>query len=405
MNGIFVNTLTAPPLWLLVLIVGLPQLSETVYTPALPDVARTLGVAHYLAEYTLTIYLFGFAIGTLFWGKISDKYGRKPSLLVGLVIYMLGCIGCYHATSFVGFMINRFIQAFGGSTGSVLGQVICRDSFSGSDRGKVFSIIGSALAFSPAIGPVVGGFITQSWQWPTVFVLLSIIGFIVILCSIAKLPETYTYTPFSLKTIQKTAIAMSRDSKVLTAGFIVAACNGITFSYFAEGPFYLVTLLGLSPFLYGLSFVLFTFAGLLGSYISKRSNDQNLSPYFIMQKGIKFVLGGAFIFAAGIIFLIIANIDLRYAIILTLCSMALIMTGIGIIIPNILSVALEEYRTMQGTASSLFGFYYYCLISLFTLIMGLLHNHTLLPMPLFFMAIAGALAVAINYLCVQKISK
>ena len=396
------STLKTPPLWLLVLIVGLPQLSETVYTPALPDVARTLGIAHYLAEYTLTIYLFGFAIGTLFWGKLSDKYGRKPSLLAGLIIYIFGCIGCFYASSFQAFMLCRFIQAFGGSTGSVLGQVICRDAFTGAARGKVFSIIGSALAFSPAIGPVLGGLVVQSYQWPAVFALLSIVGFTVILCTIIQLPETYTPMPFSLKTIQKTAYAMLKDPQVLTAGFLVAACNGIIFSYFAEGPFYLITLLGLSPFLYGLSFIFFALAGMLGSYASKKAHDNNLSPYVIMQKGTAIVVCGAFIFVMGIMLFKALAAHALYAIILTLVSMALIMGGIGVIIPNILSIALEKYRATLGTASSLFGFYYYCLISLFTLAMGLLHNHTLLPMPLFFMAIALTMTVAMAYISTTK---
>lgn len=392
------STLKTPPLWLLVLIVGLPQLSESVYTPALPDIARTLGVAHYLIEYTLTIYLFGFAIGTLFWGKLSDKYGRKPSLLAGLIIYVLGSVSCFYASSFTALMINRFIQAFGGSAGSVLGQVICRDAFNGADRGKVFSIIGTALAFSPAIGPVIGGFITQSWQWPAVFALLAIIGSFVIICTILQLPETYTAMPFSLKTIQTTLSAMLRDRKVLTSGYLVAACNGIIFSYFAEGPFYFITLLGLSPFLYGLSFIFFALAGLLGSYASKKAHDYHLSSYTIMQKGALLVLGGALIFTAGILLFKAVTAHNLYAITLTLFSMGLIMAGIGMIIPNILSLALEKYRAIQGTASSLFGFYYYCLIALFTLMMGLLHNHTLFPMPLFFLAIALSIYSSIHYL-------
>lgn len=392
------STLKIPPLWLLVLIVGLPQLSETVYTPALPDVARALKVAHYLIEYTLTIYLFGFAIGTLFWGKLSDIYGRKPTLLAGLAIYVLGCIGCFYAITFTALMINRFIQAFGGSAGSVLGQVICRDAFSGSDRGKVFSIIGGALAFSPAIGPVLGGLIVQLWQWPAVFALLSIVGLLVIAFIILKLPETYTPVPFSLKIIQKTAYCMLKDPKILCAGFLVAACNGISFSYFAEGPFYLITFLGLSPFLYGASFILFAFAGMLGSYISKKAHDHKFSTYSIMQRGVDLVLFGSALFMIGILLLTAIDVPAFCIIALTIGTMMFIMAGIGMVIPNILSLALEEYRATLGTASSLFGFYYYCLISLFTLLMGLLHNETLFPMPLFFMAIGLSMYVATRYI-------
>jgi DHA1 family bicyclomycin/chloramphenicol resistance-like MFS transporter len=344
------------------------------------------------------MYLIGFAIGTFFWGKFSDKYGRKPVLLVGLGIYVLGCIGCFYAGSLSALMMSRFIQAFGGSTGSVLGQVICRDAFNGSDRGKVFSIIGSALAFSPVIGPVIGGLIAQLWQWTAVFALLSIVGLLVMVFTILQLPETYTPVPFSFKTIQKTVYCMMKDPKVLIAGFLVAACNGISFSYFAEGPFYLITLLGLSPFLYGTSFILFALAGMWGSYASKKWHDQNLSAYIIMQKGTDLVLFGATLFIIGVLLLTAMAVPAIFIILLTVATMACIMAGIGMIIPNILSLALEDYRATLGTASSFFGFYYYSLISLFTLVMGFMHNETLFPMPLFFMAIALSMYGATKYI-------
>ncbi len=111
-----------PALWLIILIVGLPLLSETVYTPSLPDIAHALSVSDSLAEYTLTIYLFGFALGTLIWGKLSDKWGRKPCLVAGLNIYLIGCLGCYLSDTIFWLMVSRFIQAFGGSVGSVLGK-------------------------------------------------------------------------------------------------------------------------------------------------------------------------------------------------------------------------------------------------------------------------------------------
>lgn len=111
-------------------------------------------MADHLVEYTLTIYLFGFALGILFWGRLSDRLGRKPCVLAGLAVFVVGCVGCYEANSLFFLMLSRFIQALGGSIGSVLGLAICRDAFQGADLGRAYSSIGSALALFPALGPL-----------------------------------------------------------------------------------------------------------------------------------------------------------------------------------------------------------------------------------------------------------
>lgn len=146
------NKVLQPAVWLMVLIVGLPQLSETVYTPSLPDIAHALHASESMVEYTLTIYLFGFAIGTLFWGKLSDKLGRKFCVLAGLFVFVIGCLGCYFSSTIEMLMLSRFVQAFGGSIGSVIGQSICRDAFHGPALGRVYASVSSALALFPALG-------------------------------------------------------------------------------------------------------------------------------------------------------------------------------------------------------------------------------------------------------------
>jgi DHA1 family bicyclomycin/chloramphenicol resistance-like MFS transporter len=167
MNNIFL-----PAIWLIVLIVGLPQLCETVYTPSLPDIAHALKTSAPMVEYTLTIYLLGFAVGTLFWGNISDRLGRKPCILAGLFIFMVGSLGCYFSHSIGTLMMNRLVQAFGGSIGSVLGQAICRDAFHGVALGRVYSTTGSALALFPALGPLCGGLIADTVGWRNIFIFL-----------------------------------------------------------------------------------------------------------------------------------------------------------------------------------------------------------------------------------------
>lgn len=389
-----------PAIWLIVLIVGLPQLSETAYTPSLPDIATALQASDAMVEYTLTIYLFGFAVGTLFWGKLSDKLGRKPCLLVGLFIFILGCIGCYFSTTITALMISRFIQAFGGSVGSVLGQVICRDAFHGPALGKVYSLIGSALAIFPAIGPVVGGFIAEDFGWANIFLFLIAFAVFLTIFVVLLLPETHHKENRQPISIVEVALSLIKDKKVIGFGLIVSACNGIAFSYFAEGSFYLIKILGLSPSEYGLSFIIIAASTMLGGMLSKRLHN-TMTSKTIMGYGLIIVLLATTLFSSIVLWhLHIILLPQAWMIVTTIVAQMIIMFGACIVISNGLALALTDYKWCIGTATSLFGFFNYGLIALFTLGMGMLHNGTLLPMPLYFLSIGifmlGVYQVIIN---------
>lgn len=378
---------SVPALWLIILIAGIPQLSETVYTPSLPAIAAALKSTDSIAEYTLTIYLFGFAIGTLFWGICSDRYGRKPCILVGFLFFILGCIGCYFSNTMPLLMLSRFIQAFGGSVGSVLGQAICRDAFHGGDLGKAYAYVGSSLGVYPAIGPVIGGFISERFGWENIFLFLIVIGLILTPLVSYCLPETHPIEHRKRVSIKKVVTKLICDKQVIGFGLLVAACNGLNFSFFAEGSFYLIKLLGLSPIQYGLSFIAIAASLLLGGIVSRKLHDSHSSKT-IMDYGISIILLGSSLFFITILLSTIIFMSNSILIIVVIVAQMIMMFGSCMTFTNALAMALIDYKDCIGTASSLFGFFYYSGISLFTFGMGALHNGTLFPMPLYFLFIS-----------------
>jgi DHA1 family bicyclomycin/chloramphenicol resistance-like MFS transporter len=320
-----------PALWLIILIVGLPLLSETVYTPSLPDIAHALSVSDSWVEYTLTIYLFGFALGTLIWGNLSDKWGRKPCLVGGLAIYLVGCLGCYLSDSITLLMLSRFIQAFGGSVGSVLGQAICRDAFHGPALGKVYASVGGALAIFPAIGPIIGGVIDQNFGWTAIFLFLIGFGAIVLGLTIWSLAETHHKETREHIPLKDTLLRMMSDPKVIGYGFLVASANGVAFSYYAEGPFFMIELLNLTPSQYGLTFIGLASATLCGGLLGRKLHDHHNSTTIL-----NYGLGTTFLGSLVFLGVVLGPLTKDFLIGGSLVAMMLMMGGIALVTSNAL---------------------------------------------------------------------
>jgi len=392
--------ITSPAIWLIAMIVGLPLFSENVYSPSLPAIALALQAPDSWVEYTLTIYLLGFAVGTLIWGKLSDQYGRKPTLMTGFTIYIIGAIGCCFSTHIFSLLFWRFIQAFGGSAGSVLGRTITQESFPSAERGRVFSTIATSLAVSPALAPAIGGITSQTFGWAANFYLLAALGLFMILAIFLKLPETLHRERRAKVSITKLATVVIKDKRFLSLSFFIAAVNGIGFSYFAEGPFYLIELLGLSPSTFGMSFLGLALGYMMGAFLSRHLHQYYTSAK-ILGIGVKWVLLLSTLYP--ILTLIGMGIDASkfYYITLTLSYIGISSVGMALIIPNGLSLSLESYPNTAGTAASLFGGFYYIGASLLTFGMGWLHNDTLLPMPCYFFFMAFAMWLVYHYIFLE----
>ena len=377
-----------PPIWLIVSIAGVGRISETVYSPALPTIATFLGVNAGWVEYTVTIYLFSFGLGTLFWGRLSDYIGRKTCILIGLGVYILASLGCYFSDSIALLMISRFVQGFGGSIGSVLAQAICRDAFSGPALGKAYAAILGSMAVFPAIGPIIGGVITQQFSWQMIFIFLIIFSGLIFIATLKRLPETLNTDQTELPKLWDIFIKLAKDKNVIGFGLLVSICNGIVFSYFGEGAFFIIELLDVSPSIFGMTFLLMATATVIGSIVSAKMQNR-IEGLKIIKYGIRLILGSNILFSIAVLAKNLLGLSNMKLFAVTVVMMMGNMVGVCIVTSNSLAMSLQKYRYAIGTASSLFGFFYYICISLWSFGMGMLHNATLLPMPLYFLGLSA----------------
>ncbi|MBL3285315.1 MFS transporter C-terminal domain protein [Rickettsiales endosymbiont of Paramecium tredecaurelia] len=218
---------------------------------------------------------------------------------------------------------------------------------------------------------------------------------------IVRLPETHPHASRKRISISHIAMQLILDKKVLGFGLIVGGCNGILFSYFAEGAFYLIEILGLSASHYGLSFIAIGSGAMLGGIVSRRLQNK-LSSKEIMNYGLLIITYTTTIYSCiTMINHYLFSLPSYTMIAVTIISQMICIFGTCVVTVNALALALVNYRHAIGTASSLFGFFYYCLISLFTFFMGFLHNGTLLPMPLYFCSLSY-LMIAVNHMCLKS---
>ena len=176
---------------LLSLLTALGPLSMDMYLPSLPDIGRTLNAPTLQVQLTISSYLFGFAVGQIFYGPVSDRFGRRPILLAALVLYALATIGCALAQSIGGLIGLCFLQAVGGAGAIVLARAVVRDIYSGTRAGRELSLMGAITGVAPIIAPVIGGVLQIWFGWRATFVLL--VAFAVMLffsCSLEPLPPS-----------------------------------------------------------------------------------------------------------------------------------------------------------------------------------------------------------------------
>src|ERR1700712_4150598 len=177
----------------LVILLGLlntiTPFSIDMYLPAFPDMAKEFNVPVSTVALTVSTYFLGFSLGQILYGPLLDRFGRKPPLYIGLLLYIAASVGCIFSSSIDALLLLRFVQALSGCVASVAAMAMVRDFFPANQSASIISLLILILGLSPLLAPSVGSLVLIAWNWHWVFGILSAITFIILLLVFFFLPE------------------------------------------------------------------------------------------------------------------------------------------------------------------------------------------------------------------------
>jgi DHA1 family bicyclomycin/chloramphenicol resistance-like MFS transporter len=325
-------------------------LAIDMYLPALPGIARELGVPITAVQDSLTSYFIGISLGQALYGPLSDRLGRKPALYLGLGIFVGASLGCAFTTSVTQLVIFRGLQALGGCAPLVVPRAVVRDYFDGRELVRMLSMLVLVMMLGPILAPSVGGQLLVRFGWRSVFFLLAGYGLILLVLAGWLLPESLRPEQRrreSVRAIAATYLGIARDRVylgwVLSGGLVFAGL----LAYISGSSFVYIELFHVEPQRFGLYFganaVGLMIASQVNRYLAGRVRPEAIVrvvlPFAVIASGTLLVdaytgFGGF----AGILVPLFCFV---------ICH--------GFVGPNTTALAMSPYGAVAGSASALMG--------------------------------------------------
>ena len=362
---------------LIILLAAASALGPTamqILLPALPVIKDTFQVSNDVAQLTLSLSMFAIAIGTLIYGPLSDKYGRRVIMLLGLVITIAGSIFCFLATSIDLLILGRFIQAFGGAAGLVLARAIVRDVYEAEDAARVIATLVMVMVVIPMLSPALGGELMDQFGWQSVFIAIAFFGVLIFLFSISYLPETlWEPIPFEgAGAVLVTFMSLFKSPAFCGYAFCVTFVSVVFFSFISAAPEIMVSVLDRPPTEYGYYFIMIPLGFMSGNYVTL---------YFGRSKELnRLITWGASISIVGIaLAFILLSLGIKHPLALFV-PISIAIFGNGITLPNAMAAAINEFPNLAGSASGLTGFLQMAFSAVAAQVVALIFNGTVYPL-------------------------
>ncbi|WP_323663682.1 multidrug effflux MFS transporter [Pectobacterium carotovorum] len=343
------------------------SLSTDIYLPAMPIMAKDLQ-GH--AELTITGFLIGFCIAQLIWGPLSDHLGRRIPLFIGMVLFIIGSVGCALSTDMPQIVFWRVFQALGACTGPMLARAMIRDLFSRTRAAQMLSTLMIVMAIAPIAGPLLGGQLIKVTSWHAIFWLLAVIG-IAMLISLRWLPETLPAdrrVKASLSSAFRNYYALLTNTNFMRFTLCLTFYYVAAYAFITGSAFVYITYFGIDPQHYGWLFAL-NIVGVMGMSVVNRHLVQRYSLERLLKFAVLIAAAASFILAIG------TKLHIG-GIILIVVSVFVFFSMNGIIAATSTAAALDAVPNMAGSASALIGSLQYGSGIISSLLLALLSDGT-----------------------------
>ena len=335
-----------PRLTSLMIVAAVSPLAINIFLPSMPKLVDHFKTDYATASLGLSLFLAAMSVLQLIIGPLSDKYGRRPVLIGGILMFLVGTVICLVAPSIKLFLLGRLVQAFA-VAGIVLSRAIVRDLVSREKSASAIGYVTMGMAIAPMIGPAIGGLLDEHYGWQASFILLGVLGAIALAFVVTNIPETNASRGAPMKSqLSNYRLLISTPAFWLYA-LTGSTAAGVFFGFLGGAPALASGPLGLSPSSYGLWFAITAFGYLVGNFISGRYSE---------RQGIRrMIIMGTFIALAGCSMPFLLFPTLGVSPLALFGPMLLVGIGNGMALPSTTAAAVSVRPEAAGAASGLIG--------------------------------------------------
>ena len=382
------------PWGLLLLLMAMTSIGPTtlnVVVPALPQMANRLASDVTTIQLTVTVYLLALAGGQLVMGPLSDRFGRRPVVLMGLALTASASVLAISVGTVGSLIVARVLQAFGASAGIVVSRAIIRDLFDRNRAAAMLGLVATVMVVVPTLGPLIGGLLDVSFGWESIFLFTAIISAMVVAWAAFALPETrgQNVLPGASQGFFRDLASLVQNRKFL--GYVCAGAFGSStfFAFLGGGAHVIITLMERSAAEYGVWFAICSIGYMAGNYGASR-----LSTRFGIDRmiwwGIGFEVLGVALSA------VLAIFAMHWGPVIVFGPQLIINFGNGLLLPGAIAGAVSARVQAAGTAAGIIGFSQMALGAAVTQYAGTLlaESPSAVPLALLMAVLAAALAIS-----------